>query len=101
MENSFFVVDNAHDYGRPVENLDLGRLAGAPEMRALLYGRITLPVAMMVGLPLQMMSGETAKECANQVRSWLKGAHTWNADGRAQRVAIASPGFVLCAQQGR
>jgi hypothetical protein len=43
----------------------------------------------MVGLPLQMMSGETAKEFANQVRTWLKGTHTWKADGQEQQVEIA------------
>jgi len=94
----FYVGDGAHDYGRPVENLDFDRLTGAPEMRALLYGSMTRyqqqygpirqPIVMMVGLPLQMMSGEMAKEYANQVRNWLKGTHTWNADGQDQRVEI-------------
>ena len=96
---SFYIGEGAHDYGRPVENLDFDRLTGAPEMRALLYGSlmryqqqygpIHLPVVMMVGLPLQMMSGDTAKEYANQVRQWLKGIHTWQADGQEQRIEIA------------
>jgi hypothetical protein len=95
---SFYIGEGAHDYGRPVENLDFDRLTGAPEMRALLYGSLTryqqqygpihLPVVMMVGLPLQMMSGDTAKEYANQVRQWLKGIHTWQADGQEQRIEI-------------
>jgi hypothetical protein len=96
---SFYIGEGAHDYGRPVENLDFDRLTGAPEMRALLYGSLTryqqqygpihLPVVMMVGLPLQMMSGDMAKEYANQVRQWLKGVHTWQADGTEQKVEIA------------
>jgi hypothetical protein len=96
---SFHVGEGAHDYGRPVENLDFDRLTGAPEMKALLYGSLTRyqqqfgsiqqPIVMMVGLPLQMMSGETAKEYASQVRSWLKGVHTWKADGQEQRIEIA------------
>jgi hypothetical protein len=96
---SFYIGEGAHDYGRPVENLDFDRLTGAPEMRALLYGSlmryqqqygpIHLPVVMMVGLPLQMMSGDMAKEYANQVRQWLKGVHTWQADGQEQRIQIA------------
>lgn len=95
---SFYVGEGAHDYGRPVENLDFERLTGAPEMKALLYGSltryqqqygaITQPIVMMVGLPLQMMSGETAREFANQVRTWLKGTHTWKADGQEQQVEI-------------
>ena len=96
---SFYTGEGAHDYGRPVENLDFERLTGAPEMKALLYGSLTRyqrqygpiekPIVMMVGLPLQMMSGETAKEYASQVRNWLKGNHTWKADGQEQRVEIA------------
>lgn len=96
---SFYIGEGAHDYGRPVENLDFDRLTGAPEMKALLYGSLTRyqkqygeiqnPISMMVGLPLQMMSGETAKAYANQVRAWLKGTHTWKADGKEQQVEIA------------
>ena len=95
---AFYIGEGAHDYGRPVENLDFDRLIGAPEMRALLYGSLTryqqqygpivLPIVMMVGLPLQMMSGDLAKEYANQVRNWLKGMHTWQADGQEQGVEI-------------
>ncbi|MCG2786453.1 MAG: ParM/StbA family protein [Anaerolineae bacterium] len=96
---SFYIGEGAHDYGRPVENLDFDRLTGAPEMRALLYGSLTryqmaygplrIPIVMMVGLPLQMMSGDAAKEFTNQVRTWLKGTHTWLADGQPQQVEIA------------
>jgi hypothetical protein len=53
------------------------------------YGAITQPIVMMVGLPLQMMSGDTAREFTNQVRAWLKGPHTWQADGKEQQVEIA------------
>jgi hypothetical protein len=96
---SFYVGEGAHDCGRPVENLDFERLTGAPEMTALLYGSLTRyqqkygtiekPISLMAGLPLQMMSGPTAKEYASQVRGWLKGVHTWRADGKQQQVEIA------------
>jgi len=96
---SFYIGEGSPDYGRPVENLNFDRLTGAPEMSALLYGSLTRyqqqygiinqPVIMMVGLPLQMLSGDTAKESANQVRQWLKGIHTWQADGQEQRIEIA------------
>ncbi len=96
---SFYVGEGAHDYGRPVENLDFDRLTGAPEMRALLYGSltryqqqygpVTQPIVMMVGLPLQMMSGDAAKDFANQVRAWLKGTHRWKTDCQEQQVEIA------------
>lgn len=96
---SFYIGEGAHDYGRPVENPDFDRLTGAPEMVALLYGSLTRyqqqfgpirqPIDMMVGLPLQMMSGEAAKEYASQVRQWLKGLHAWTADGKPHQVEIA------------
>ncbi len=96
---SSYIGEGAHDYGRPVENLSFDSLIGAQNRSPLLYGSLTRyqqqygpinqPVVMMVGLPLQMMSGETAKEYANQVRQWLKGVHTWQADGQEQRVEIA------------
>jgi hypothetical protein len=96
---SFYVGEGAHDHGRPVENLDFDRLTGAPEMVALLYGSLTRyqqqfgpirqPIATMVGLPLQMMSGDAAREYANQVRQWLKGTHSWDADGKPYRAEIA------------
>jgi len=98
-QGSFYVGEGAHDHGRPVENLDFDRLTGAPEMVALLYGSLTRyqqqfgtikqPIAMMVGLPLQMMSGEAAREYATQVRQWLKGIHSWTADGKPYQVEIA------------
>ena len=98
-QGSAYIGEGAHDSGRPVENLSFDSLIGAQNRSPLLYGSLTRyqqqygpinqPVVMMVGLPLQMMSGETAKEYANQVRQWLKGVHTWQADGQEQRVEIA------------
>jgi len=98
-QGSSYIGEGAHDYGRPVENLSFDSLIGAQNRSPLLYGSITryqqqygpinLPVVMMVGLPLQMMSGETAREYANQVRQWLKGVHTWQADGQDQQIEIA------------
>lgn len=88
---SFYVGDGAHEHGRPVENLDFERLTGAPEMRVLLYaalaqyqaehGPFDEPLNLMVGLPLQMMTGELAKDYQKGVKNWLKGAHTFEVDG--------------------
>lgn len=100
---SFYIGEGSPDYGRPVENLNFDRLTGAPEMDALhkgsitryqqQYGPINQPVVLMVGLPLQMMTGLMAKEYANQVRQWLKGIHTWQADGQEQQLEIAEVKF--------
>lgn len=95
---SFYVGEGAHDHGRPVESLDFERLTGAPEMRALLYaalvgyqqtyGRFDAPLSLMVGLPLQMMTGDSAKDYQRGVRTWLKGVHEFEADGEAFRIEI-------------
>ena len=68
---SFYVGPAAHEHGRPVENLDFDRLTGAPEMRVLLYAALAQyqdehgpfddGLSLMVGLPLQMMTGDTRK----------------------------------------
>lgn len=95
----FYVGDRAHDHGRPVENLDFDRLTGAPEMRALvygslaqyqkLYGKFDRPLSLMVGLPLQMMMGDSAKQYQSGVKSWLKGEHQFTVDGEAMKINIA------------
>ena len=81
----FFVGLGAHDWGRPVENLDDGRfVAGSPELRALTYGAMAYfglqfvlptiePVGLWVGLPQSALS----RECAAGVRGWLRGEHAW------------------------
>ncbi|MBV5325060.1 MAG: hypothetical protein J0626_07230, partial [Rhodospirillaceae bacterium] len=42
----FYVGVGAHDYGRPVENLDVDRFNGTPEMKALLDLDGTVPSRM-------------------------------------------------------
>lgn len=97
---SFYVGPAAHEHGRPVENLDFDRLTGAPEMRVLLYaalaqyqdehGPFDEALSLMVGLPLQMMTGESAKEYQKGVKSWLMGTHEFNVDGISHRIEIES-----------
>ena len=95
---SFYVGADAHDWGRPVENLDYDRLIGAPEMHALLYGSMTrfiqqygpLPssVSMVVGMPLEPLTGAEAKANVKAVRKWMEGSHAWQADDQPYRVEI-------------
>jgi len=42
---SFYVGQGAHQFGRPVQNLDFDRLTGSPEMLALFHGALTRYVA--------------------------------------------------------
>lgn len=94
---SFYVGLGAHDYGRPVENLDYDRLSGSPEMRALLYGALDAherkyglqhEMTLAVGLPIETLSGHQAGANAAAVREWLCGDHRWQVDKRERHVKI-------------
>ncbi|MEP0807626.1 MAG: ParM/StbA family protein [Chloroflexota bacterium] len=97
-DGSFYVGLGAHDYGRPVENLDYDRLTGSPEMRALLYGSLEAyaqrygtnhkPLTLAVGLPIETLSGEQAGANVAAVRDWLRGDHVWQTDGRERKAHI-------------
>ena len=96
---SFYVGAGAHDYGRPVENLDVDRFNGTPEMKALLhgsltryqqkYGAFTGPLIVVVGLPHEVLAGEAAEQNVENVKHWIRGVHTWSADGETFSVEIA------------
>lgn len=83
----FHVGEGAHDWGRPVENLDFERLNGSPEMLALFLGAISRygvpsePVSLVIGLPISTLMGEAAAPTQEAVRGFLKGAHEWATDG--------------------
>jgi len=91
---AFYVGDGAHDWGRPVENLDFDRLAGAPEMRVLFLGAMTHygaeaePITLIVGLPIEALTGEDASTTKREVRSFLRGTHSWIADGETHSVTV-------------
>jgi hypothetical protein len=96
-DGDFYVGAKAHNYGRPIENLDFDRLIGSPEMRALVYGAwsrymqehgaFDAPLSVMVGLPLQTM-GEEMKDYRKAMRTWLTGTHSWRADGVDYSVVV-------------
>jgi hypothetical protein len=93
---SFYVGQGAHDWGRPVENLDFDRLNGSPEMLALFLGALTrygLPseqVDLIVGLPVATLMGEAAATTQEAVKAFLLGEQAWEADGVVCRASIAS-----------
>ena len=82
----FRVGENAHDWGRPVENLDFGRLTGSPEMMALLYGALTrygsleANVSLIVGLPIHALMDDQEETTQKALRGALRGTHKWKAD---------------------
>ncbi|MFZ5882465.1 MAG: hypothetical protein ACOYYI_01645 [Chloroflexota bacterium] len=96
---SFYVGAGAHDYGRPVENLDVERFNGTPEMLALFHGAMTRTiqqmggveeaVTLLVGLPQETLTGDTAESTRENVRRWLRGKHSWQADGKDYEIEVA------------
>lgn len=98
---SFFVGQDAHSWGRPVENLDHDRFNGSPELIALLYGTLTryvdrygpfsAPLHLTVGLPIETLSGpaDQTTATASAVRRWLQADHAWEADGRLYSAVVA------------
>ena len=96
---SFYVGAGAHDFGRPVENLDVDRFNGTPEMKALLhgsltryqqrYGKFNAPLSVVVGLPNEALTGDLAEQNIDNVKRWVRGTHTWSADGEPFSVEIA------------
>ena len=105
---AFYLGPGAHDWGRPVENMNHERFTGTPEMRALVYGALgqylakietqaeaespdlDLNLSLTVGLPIEVLTGdeETVKATVAAVRRWSEGAHAWEADGHAYVVAV-------------
>lgn len=96
---SFYIGAGAHDYGRPVENLDVERFNGTPEMVALFHGALTQymqkygeihePLSIIVGLPQEMLTGDVGDETRDNLRRWMRGQHHWTADGKEMTLEIA------------
>ena len=95
---NFYVGPGAHNWGRGIENLDYERMTGVPETRAIVYGILTryaqqygpleAPLHLIVGLPLEPLSGEQAQANADAVRRWLIGEHNWEADGQPCSIQV-------------
>ena len=103
---AFYLGPGAHDWGRPVENMDHARFTGTPEMRALVYGALghylgrseaevkaenpDRDLSLTVGLPIESLSGdeETVRGTVAAVRRWLDGTHAWEEDGKAHAVTV-------------
>ena len=95
---SFYVGAGAHDYGRPVENLDVERFNGTPEMLALFYGSLTdyenahgnfsEPLSLLIGLPQEILTKERLAQTSEDVKRWMKGRHQWTANGKVRTAMV-------------
>jgi len=89
---AFYVGAGAHDFGRPVGNLDVERFNGTPEMVALFHGAMTdylrqhgdmsEALTLIVGLPQEILTEDLAERTKESIRAWLVGEHQWVADGK-------------------
>ena len=80
---SFYVGAGAHDFGRPVENLDVDRLNGSPEILTLLHASLTRfqqthgnfqkPLSILVGYPTDLLTAITGEQAKETAKGWWKG----------------------------
>ena len=83
---AFYIGQGAHDWGRPVENLDFDRLVGGPELLALFLGAISQygprswRIDLIVGLPIGSLMSDDAEVTKRAVRGFLQRIHAWHAD---------------------
>lgn len=87
--HEFYVGRDAHEWGRPVESLDLDRFTGAPEMQALFYAAFTeyqaqcegdlTELSLIVGLPLAILTGDSGQvqRMVRLVKRFFQGDHVW------------------------
>jgi hypothetical protein len=96
---TLWVGAEAHDWGQAIENLDYDRMSGVPETRAIFYANLTrymerfglleAPIKMIVGLPLEPLTGSDSQANAEIVRKWIQGEHFWEAGGKPYHVTIS------------
>lgn len=87
---SYLVGPGVERYAKPIERMDLQRLSGSVEVQALTYKTLydllrdveARRVALMVGLPVEVMADEAlAKATRDGIRSWAEGEHEITVDG--------------------
>ncbi|MBN1139299.1 MAG: ParM/StbA family protein [Anaerolineae bacterium] len=103
----FYLGLNAHDWGRPVENLADDRFLGAPEVAALFYGGMTAyarqyslilhSIQAVVGLTQSAFTEDAASNVVAGVRGWLLGSHGWQVED-AEKDTPSSEAFQLAVE---
>ena len=82
-------------YARPIERMDFNRLGDSPGIRASVYAALYAIVdggqtdlAIVAGLPVELLQGEQAKETVDALRGWLEGEHCFSVDGHEARLNV-------------
>lgn len=81
----------------PVEEYGIERLLNDSHIKMVVYSALSdTPalsrdeVALFVGLPFALASGDAAKSNIKRVKEWLVGEHTWNVDRRERGVNVVT-----------
>lgn len=81
----------------PIEEYGIERLLNDSHMKMVVYSALSdTPamsrdeVALYVGLPFALASGDAAKSNIKRVKEWLSGAHTWSVDRKERGVNVVS-----------
>lgn len=53
------------------------------------HGPITAAVSLVIGLPLQPLTGPQAAQNAEAARTWLKGTHEWQCDNKPFQITVS------------
>ena len=82
-------------YARPIERMDFNRLGDSPGIRASVYAALYAIVdggqtdlAIVAGLPVELLQGEQARETVDAMRGWLEGEHCFSVDGHEARLNV-------------
>lgn len=96
IENSigrFWTGINATEYGEAKSRNDFEKLAGSPEVRALVYsafteGQVTGETDVLLALPIGVAMGEGSRERIADIKAWLIGAHSWAGNGHKRVLGV-------------
>jgi hypothetical protein len=82
-------------FARPIERMDFNRLGDSPGIRASIYAALyaiadggECDLAVVAGLPVEVLQGQQARETVNALRGWLEGEHHFSVDGRQAHFTV-------------
>lgn len=99
----YYIGTRAHQWGVALDNVDLRRFEGTPSTRALFRRALAAmqerlgndaPYHLMLGLPVEFLTGDDAKAQADKVRAWMMGEHTFTLNGKARTVRVERVGIM-------
>lgn len=95
--SQYLVGDGVHLYATPREGFDERRLVEGGDVRALTYATLAQllgpgehTVSVMLGLPIEVLESENAREIRRRSKAWLEDTHRFQVDGQEYTVHIAS-----------